>query len=388
MTLTAPKREVTIRIIMLCIACSTVLGLWFWSRPDAATLLTTGLEMEVRDPAAARPLFVQAITRKNGDFPDAQIALCNIEAQFGNWSEATSSFHSLEKTSIRSDLLVRFGHLAYQGKQYEASIAALEIVRNRDDDETLAALKILSPAYREVGRQKDFEFATREVIRRAPQDFSMWWSLIQYLKSTFRNADCVITLREALSHNPPREFEVELQFQLVEQLLATGNKKEAWKEYTILEENSDRSPRLLTLKVDLHRLSGQLTEALQVITEIFPYTNHLPDAYLARGVIHFDLHNFEKAAQDFERLVQMQPHNERAHHKLADTYRLLDRLEASVHHRKLGNDIREKRRNVNSLIEQYSKSPQRETQSRIIEIYSELGEVEAAQYWKQKSANF
>jgi tetratricopeptide (TPR) repeat protein len=361
------------------------IGVWVWSRPDPESLLEQALLLDASDTAECEALLRRAISVKRGRYPDAQLALCCALAQRGAWNEALPLFEACDKAAARSDLLLKFGTLARASAHDAPAIQALEIVRRRIDEWSEPALVQLVAAYQETGRQDEVIDALKEMTSRNPADLRSWWMLIQTLKGSYREAECLDVVREALQQAPPPEFETVLKYRLIEQLLAVGDRDQARTEIAALQSAGDRSVQVSTLLVEILRQEGRLQEALEIANRIFPEVRENPSAYLARGSIYADLGDFAAAIRDLEACVRQQPSNERAHFKLAEAYRLSGKQNQAEQHRALAERLRQTRFELSELLERYSKSPTQDIRDELAALYAELGEETPAQFRKRQS---
>ena len=367
------------RLITLAVLGSATAMLLFWSQPGAEALLKKGLEAQAQDPELGKQFFKKAIQTKDGDYPNAQLALCNLKATQGEWSTALADFSAIDKTTLRSDLLIDFGSEAIQSGDLTTAISIFEDIRQRNDGQCTPALRELAQLYQSTHQQEKLIDVLNAITERDPSDYVHLGALIQVLSGTFRNAECLAVIRRALAHSAPPAYETELRFQCLAQLIALGKSEQAWEEVLRLESLDAQALRLETTRIELYRLEGRLEDALDAIQRIFPQVEQDSAAYLMRGSVYFDMADYEHAVTDFERLVQLQPYDERAHYKLSETYRLLGKLDSAQSHRETTQKIRSLRRQLNSLLQTFSTAPDEETRNALAQLYQALGEEQTAQ---------
>jgi protein O-GlcNAc transferase len=375
----SPQRRCPpIKLIILLLGVLVAAGgvtVWIKTRPDPVELLKEGLAVTQQDPAEGERLLRRAISSAGGQYPDAEIALGCLLVSRGNWNEASSLFAAADKTACRAPLLLDFGRMALQAGHISEAVEALESVRKRGTSESAAALELLAAAYRGLGKQDEAIAAIEEFIQLQPNDHRPRWELIQLLKAAHLDTECLAAIRDALRHNPPKDFRIEMQHQLIELLIVQGNSADAWKEIAEVQKSEGETPRLKGERVDLYRMEGRLDKALEAMTALFPEIQHKPVAYLTRGVIYLDLGRFEEAVRDLERAVRTQPFNEGAQFKLSEAYRGLGQDEPARRHRELGLGIRQKRLRINELLKKQAERQLSTDESQeIVELHRQLGE--------------
>ncbi|MSR58089.1 MAG: tetratricopeptide repeat protein [Planctomycetaceae bacterium] len=368
-------------------AAAVACGLWLVARPTPTRLLEQGLLAARTDRNAAERLFRRALADADGQYPDAQMALCSLLARRESWDEALALFDTVDQQACRADLLLDFGQRSYRAGRRAPALEALNEVRRRHTPESVQALELLIFDYAEWERHQDLIDATRELARLQPDDPARWSELIDLLKSMNRNSECLTAIQEALRQDLPDDFQRDLRHQLVDRLIVSGDVAGAKREIAQLELDEGDSLRLSGDKLDLYRLEGDLEKALEMVTAIFPEIQDRPDAYYVRGTIYLDLGRFAEAAGDLKRAVTGLPFHNEAHFKLAQAYRALALTKEAERHRKLAARISEKRKRIGELLNQIVDDPQnRQICNDLAALHRELEEFELARRWEHRAA--
>lgn len=374
----------TVPAVLGAAACG---ALWLVSRPNPAKLVEQGLAAGRRDAAAGERLLRRAIDSAGGHYPDAEMALCVVLANWGAWDAAISNFTGVDKQACRADLLLAFGRAAQTAGRGPQAAEALNAVRQRGTRESVAALELLMAGYREWGLQYELIDAARELTRLEPGNPDHWAQLINLLTEIHSETECLNAAREALRHGGSDTFRREVQHAVVRQLSLVGDTASAWQELRKLEDGEGDSFSVRAFKVDLYRMDGRLDEALETMNTVFPEATERWEACLNRGIIYLDLGRYDEAARDLEVAVGAQPQNALAHFKLSEACRALGRHQAAQRHREIADGINEKLSRIGSLRKQLKRDPQsaRIYYSKLAELYRQLGETELANEWEERA---
>jgi tetratricopeptide (TPR) repeat protein len=372
----------------VALLAAAVAGGWIATRPSPSKLLELGLVAGQKDSAAGERLLRRAMASSPGRYPDAEIALCLLLANRGEWESASSQFESVDAQSCRDDLLLAFGRAALQAGRGAQAQKALEAVRRRGTRESAASLELLIANYSEWGQKDELLIAAHELAQLEPHNPRPWVLLIQSLKSEpRREMECLEIIREALKQNLPERLRLEVRHWLIEQLIVCGDAAAARRQIAQLPHSEDDSFRLRVYEVDLCRLEGRPDKALQIMNEVFSRARDPAEACLNRGIIYLDLFRYDDAVRDLERTVAMRPMHAAAHFKLSEAYRGLRREELARRHLDMALGINEKRARVELLRKQLTREAQnRALYEQLAELYRELGDREASRQWEQRGA--
>ena len=384
-----PTRNRFLGIVLLSISVVILIGFGAWSfvfRANAQFLIERGLRLADENPAESERLFRRAIGTSPTGNSDASLALAWLCEYRGALDEAETAFAAVDPSISRSDLLLLFARQALKSNHFRWAIRALEPMRKRDDSETPEALQLLWNTYSVHGTQDDAFAVGSELLRAQPHNHSLRLERIRALKGAYREVECLAAIREALPFDLPPESRRELEYLLLEQWIVLGDVPEAWKQIQSLQKRYGKSPQLESREVDLYRAEGRLDEALKAITELFPAIEHMPVAYLTRGVIFLDLGRYEEAVLDLNRAVSSEPMNEGARFKLSMAYRGLGNDELANKHREIWASIRQKRIRIIELLQQQRSSfLGKNACVELSRLHRELGDFERARYWQQRA---
>jgi len=384
---TRRKRRATI-LAALALAAAVAIGwaTWLVQHPAARQLFKQGLLTGPQDPTAGERLFRRAIQAAGGRYPDAQLALCDALARQGAWDRALSEFSSVEIGECRDDLLLAFGRDALEAERKSAGVQALQAVSRRGSPASVTALGWLQAAYHESGQRDEERAAAYELARLEPDNPEHWKRLLDLLEAERKMAECEETVREALQQDFPEEYRHNFEYMLIRLLVARGEVAESRRRIADLKEVEGQSFRLSTTEIDLCRLEGRWDSARKLVANLSPDARNLPVMYHLRGVVHFDLEEYEDAARDLERAVALRPFSERVHFKLSEAYRLLKRGELAAQHAEIAAAIAAKRKRINDLIDESRLHPHDGAiVNEIVALHQELGESNAAHDWQKRT---
>jgi tetratricopeptide (TPR) repeat protein len=366
---------------------ASAFALWFLTRVDPRKQFEQGLSFGRRDPAAGERLLRSAIESRGGTYPDAQIGLCLLLANQGAWDAAVVEFDGVDKRVCREDLLLSFGRVALEAQHRSLGRAALETLGDRQSRDAVSALELLLVEYGQWGQQDESIVVARKLARMEPDNPRRWATLVELLKATYRDTECLTAIRQAMERDLPADYQNAFRHRLIQQLIVEGDTASAWKELATLRESEGDSPRIRGYEVDLYRLNGELDKALETINAMFPQLKGSPVAFYTRGVTYLDLGRFEAAARDLERVVTAEPYNERARFKLSEACRSQGDEATARFHRDIANDISSKRSRINELLKkrrEHQDDPQLCEQ--LAELYGALGEDDSAKHWSRRAA--
>lgn len=387
-TLPPARRRRTMLIAALAItaALAAAVAALFAMRPDAHRLFEQGLAAGRQNPASGEILFRRAIQAAGGTYPDAQIALCHALAQRGAWDEALATFATLDRQACRADLLVAFGREAIRAEHQSQGLAALEAASQRGSPASVAALEILSHEYHAAGLMDKETAALYQLTELDSDNPEHWKRLVISLDGQRMIVEREKVLRRVLRLELPDYFRQEFEFQLINMLIEKGDVSESRRRTAELKKTEGESFRIGLAEVYLCRLEGRFEQAQSLATALHADAANAPALYYIRGILHFELNEYEAAVRDLERALQAQPHDEGVHFRLSEAYRLLKREDLAARHAKISAEITANRKRLNELSRQRSENPQDlDIVKQLADVNAELGDEKSAQYWTERA---
>ena len=391
MNLPDPRKRISIvsaSIFAAILLLVTGLAVWFGFFPSSQQkLLDRGIALADAEPEQSERWFRRVISAGSQQDANVKLTFAWLDANHGAWTQAEQAFQNVDPALCRGDLLLLFARKAIKAKHFPVAIQALEPLRNRETPETHEALALLWSAYAAHGTQDDALAVGRELLKRQPLNHPQRLELIRGLKGAYKEVECLDEVRTALQGELPPPIREELENLLLEQLIVLGDVPAAWKQLAELEQRDGPSIPLQSKAVDLYRAEGRLDEALAAISELFPKIEHLPVAYLTRGVVLLDLGRFAEAAKDLDRVVAADPMNEGARFKLSVAYQRLGQEKLASEHREIWAGIRQKRMRITELLLlQRTSVLSKNDCTELSRLHREIGDFDRSRYWQQRAA--
>jgi len=375
-----------------CLATLTVaaaiLGSVAWSQihHDPTKLLKQATGCAPRDPAQAERLLERAIVAAGGRFPEAEMALCRLRSERGDWKSALPLFAALDKRACPSVFLNAFGELALKGRRTTAGLDALSEVRRRKVPESMSALDALSCYYREQNQERQVLDCLHEMAELGNGRPDLWWKLLEMLDARQLDSEYLSTLRTALEQRLPSRDKIELQYRLVARLVDRGDAVLAQRELALLVEKEVHSARVKIQQAAIFRLEGNPREALEMLEAALTGTSERLEVVRLRALIHLDLGMHREAAEDFQKSIEAEPFDLVAHFKLAEAYRKLGKLDLARKHQEISDQIRGKRQKINKLYEAVKRQPaNRQLCEQLAELHRDLNDARGASLWESRA---
>ena len=370
------------------VVAAAALGWLAWTpfHPGPAKLLQQATACTARDPAQAERLLHRAIVVTSGRFPEAEMALCRLRAERGDWKSALPLFAALDLGACPSGFLIAFGELALKGRRTTEALMALSEVQRRKIPESLAALNVLFWHYREQNQERDLLDCLREMAELGDGQPELWWKLLEMLDARQLESEYMRTLRVALEQKLPAPDKTEMQHRLVARLVDQGDAAPARRELAPLVAHEGLSPRVRLHQAAIFRLEGKPHEALEMLEAALPVTGERPGVVRLRALIHLDLGMHRDAAEDFRKEVEEEPFDLVAHFKLAEAYRKLGKLDLARKHQEISVQIRGKRQKINKLREALKGKPaDLRLCEQLAELYRDLNDTRGAALWERRA---
>ena len=163
-----PFKRIATMLVILAVMGATVL--WLALAKDSEELLQQGLRLRAKSPVESERLIRRALEIRNGDYPDAQLALTQLMIRQDQRDEAEKLFSAVDRTRCRSDLLLMLGREAYFNGLPKIAWESLESVPISESANSVNARKLLIKLYRETGRQEEFIRLLRNVVHDQPSE--------------------------------------------------------------------------------------------------------------------------------------------------------------------------------------------------------------------------
>jgi tetratricopeptide (TPR) repeat protein len=375
-------------VFVAVIVSAAAVGWWAWTAayPVPTKLLEQATTLAARDPAQAERLLQRAIVAAGGNFPEAEMALCRLCAERGDWKSALPLFARLDLGACSSVFLNRFGELALKERQTTEGIAALSEVRRRKTPESIAALDALFAYYRRQNQERQMLDCGHELAELGEGQPELWWKLLEMLDKRQLETEYLDTLRTAVERNLPARDKTEMRHRLVARLVDHSDAALARHELAPLLENEGLSPRVKTHQAAICRLEGRPDEALKLLNAALQVTGERPEVVRLRGLIHLDLGMYEDAAADFRKGIAEDPYDLVGHFKLAEAYRKLGQLDLAGRHQQIADQIRDKRQRINKLREAVKRNPNdRRLYEQLAELHRDLNDSHEALSWENRA---
>ena len=317
------------------------------TRPNAHELFLQGLAASRQDPALGENLFRRAVIMAGGRFPDARKPYGRVRSLDGALGRPRDRYSPARQGEHLSDLLLEFGRDAIQHGHRPEGVQALEAASQHDLPAGVAALELLKTEYHEAGLMDKETAALYRLTQLESDNGEHWKALTVALGGQRKFAECEAALRDALQQELPEVYRGNFEFMLIRMLIWKGEVAEPSRKLTVLKKLEGESFRVSLAEIDVFRLQAQWQQAQKIAAALSPDANDLPAMYRIRGILHLDLDQYEEAARDFERSIELLPFDELVRFKLSETYRLLGRADLAAQHAKAAAEITDKRKRVN-----------------------------------------
>lgn len=330
----APERKSSrLWIIIAAIAIAALILVAVYLRPEnPEQLYREARDTFDSDPSRALLLSEAAVSAAGEDYPEAQLLFCRALGREGLWQEALGCFASIKDTS-RCDAqeLIALADEAGRARQLTLQKLALEAA-NRPGPAQTAALERLV----ELGlANQDHEAVLRwsETWRQAdPQSLAPLQAALTVYMRQANFSQTAEVLRQALELSPPPSVERKLRSTLATLLVDMGEAGPARQEIDALRREGPLDRELQLKHAELLRLERQPQAALEELDRLLLADRKNVQALLARGIVLFDLEEFERSRADLEEVVELAPLHKEAHYKLGQVLlRLGEKAKAQEH---------------------------------------------------------
>lgn len=284
------------------------------------------------DPSRALLLSEAAVSASGEDYPEAQLLFCRALGREGLWQEALGCFASIKDTS-RCDAqeLIALADEAGRARQTTLHKLALEAANRPGPSQTAALQRLVQLGLDHLDHEAVLRWC--ETWRQAdPQSLApLQAALTVYLRqANFHEAAEIC--RQALALSPPPSVEGQLRSTLAILLVDLGEAGPARQEFDALRREGPLNRELQLKHAELLRLERQPQAALEELDRLLLTDRKNVQALLARGIILFDLEEFERSQADLEEVVELAPLHKEAHYKLGQALLRLGEKDKAQEH--------------------------------------------------------
>jgi len=305
-------------ILLSLIIAGGAVSLWLF-RTTPESLYQQAMMIKGSDPKQAQQLLLHGIALADAGFPQANLALCELLVGDGQCIEALGSFagianvnqcdpgalHQLARTAIDSHCVLL------------AKLSA-EAAATRPGDHQADAMRIVAIALNAEQNWQAALHACDRWIEVDPISGEAWAMKGELFNKMLRPLPAVDAYRKALSLYPPKaQATLVIRRSLLALLLAIGELDEARVQLASISESDRESVELATAEAKLLHLEGDLAAARTLIDQVvLRCESDCWDALFLRGVIHFDLANYDLCITDLQKVIAIKPNHKEAHYKL------------------------------------------------------------------------
>ncbi|HBJ38518.1 MAG TPA: hypothetical protein DDZ51_27940 [Planctomycetaceae bacterium] len=230
--------------------------------------------------------------------------------------------------------------------------------------------------------------ACEELSKLAPTDTMPWLVSAGIYHENEKVAEALNAYHQALRLNPPKTEIARVRYQIAELSLFTGDLKTARQMVDPILVTDPDSLDFALIHARLLRQEGKPQEQLAVVNRILMKQPNHNLALMMRGENYLDSGFYQKALDDFAKVVQSNPFDYQAHYKLALAYqRAGDKPKAEDHFAK-SNHLTEIISKTQVLLFQVQQDPNnRRLRLELAKLSEMQGDQETAEYWKASAKN-
>lgn len=301
--------------------------------PDS--LYRQAIAIKDTDPKQAQKLLLHSIALSDAEFPKANIALCALLVADGQCIEALGSFDGIRNFNAcdPNDLC----QLARAAVEHDCMLLAklsAEAAATLPGDHQASALQIITLAF---SAKQDWNSALQACdrwIEIAPGSGEAWAMQGDLLNKTLRPLAAVDAYRKSLSLDPTQTpATLGIRRSLISLLIAIGESDEARTHLNSIGESDRQSIELVIAEAKLLHLEGNLAAAKSAMDQvIMRCEDNCMDAFFLRGLIHFDLANYDLCIADLQKVIAIEPNHKESHHKLGRALLSVGQNDLAQHH--------------------------------------------------------
>jgi len=173
------------------------------------------------------------------------------------------------------------------------------------------------------------------------------------------------------------------RLKLIEQLIETGEAKDARAEFAIIEKNA---PALITpiVRAKLLHLEGNYETAHEILSEVLERNDRDMAALSLQAQILLAKNETDEAVAHLEKVLRIKPTDVQTHYLLGQAYARQGNSNAAKQHLAIHERMLTTRVKIHSLIDEASRHPlDVQVRKQIAELYEGIGEAEHASYWRR-----
>lgn len=288
-------------------------------RTTPESLYRQAMAIKDTDPKQAQRLLLHGIALAGNEFPVANIALCELLVVDGQCIESLGSFGGIKDVNACDpNELYQLARAAMDNKCMLLAKLSAEAAATRPGDHQAGALQILAIA---LSAKQDWQFALQACnrwIEIVPGSGDAWSMKGDLLNKLLRPLPAVDAYNKALSLYPTQTpATLGIRRSLINLLLAIGELEEARMQLNSIGESDRQSVELAVQEAKLLHLEGDLVAAKMAIDQVIMRCEaNCIDAFFLRGLISFDLDDYDSCIADLQTVIAIEPNHKEAHHKL------------------------------------------------------------------------
>jgi len=365
-------------VLIILGSSAALVGLaMFLTREDPLSLMREGEALLDRDPLQAGKLLERSVTLAGGDFPQAQLLLCEALGRQGRWIEALGCFSLIkDKSAGDGRRLMELSAAAIAGGEPILAEQALEAAQKTSIPEA-ELLKAVIPVRLMLGHEEQALADCRRLAVLAPELSLPHTTEARLLRRRREVVAAGDAYRAALARTKDPAETNTVRREFVELLIQEGNAVEARHEFDELRDSSVGSKDLSLLQAYIVDLEQRSREAMdQVAEHLAAHPDHA-DALLLRGTLHFDLGEYELAVATLRHLTELEPFHKEAHYVLGQAYLKLRQPEQAKSHLSISQKLTAAAEEIRTLEWQSAQNPQdAQILLRLAELYDATGRAD------------
>lgn len=374
-------------LAIAAMAAAVALALYYLSRENPQRLLREGEALLDRDPRQAGEVLERSLAAAGGDYPDAQLLLCQALGKQGRWIEALGCFSLIEdKSALDGRRLMELSAAAMAGGEPILAEQALEaaLATAAPAGEVLQALL---PVRLALGHDEQALADCRRLAAIDPHLAAPHATEARLLRRRREILTATAAYRAALARTKDGAETAVLRRELVELLIQQGSVAEARREFDQLPSGQFDDADLALLRAYILRFEGRSREALRDVDGYLAVHPEHADALLLRGTLRFDLAEYQFAVADLRLLTEINPFHKEAHYLLGQALLKLGLAEEAKSHLETSRQLAAALEEIRTLEGQADRDPSdAQIQLRLAELCDATGQPEQAARWRQSAA--
>ncbi len=352
------------------------------------TLLQQAVACQEIDPYKSLRLLDQAITDAGGSYPDAQVKKCELLGSLEGWPNAERYFDSIDSLeTCDQTILCELAEAAWQHNSERLAVEALERANRVGTEQERVVRMLLSIKY-DLGERSAALELCEKLVKLAPDDPEPWLVSAGIHHGVERFSPALAAYKGALERLEPGQESHRVRFQIAEVSIHLGDLETADRHIQILRSQAKSAPQVDLAYAKLLRRRGQNSDAKVVVDSVIANSPQFPGSLMLRGLLNSDKGDFHAAAADFRGVVEINPYDHRAHYRLAQAYQQLNKPDKAEDHFQASRRLTDAVSLILILGKQLDENPtSRDLRLKLAEQHLVLGDVQAAEHWRQAANN-